>query len=416
MPQLKFYLDLPGGKQFAQNTTYTHELLKYLVKINGHLMVTDISDADYVLISMTGLVEFNRLVSLRKRARDKPIIAGGHAAFSILPLLAYADYVCVGQGFELFRDIGDAHPDISVLPYIGTKFKKAGSIVSSQVVLWDQCPVVQIAKNSYSFLYSIGCRNKCSFCYTSWINKYQVTTKNVDHIQSKIPNKAQLYLISNDYNGKNIKRSVSDATVKQYIATPEMFKSVNLVRFGVEAPNEATRKDLLNKPISDDELREIIKISGSDKFKQSIKMFLIEGLNTLDEWLSFCDVIEDQRAKPPIWCIMNYFEPTPMTPLQDFDLRRLINLDKGPFKFKLYNACRRAKLPDCNIKDIFPIFRSVLSRANYEEVPVVWKMKDAKTREDLFARLTEHGLEGLIRKHQHPNPIIHPHNMKLKDI
>ena len=99
---------------FNKNTTYTFELLKYIVQKYKHEL-TDISNCDILGVSLTSHYEIDKLRMARKKYKNKIIIAGGHASNAPASLLAYADYVNLGQGFELFRDIRNIN-DIENLP------------------------------------------------------------------------------------------------------------------------------------------------------------------------------------------------------------------------------------------------------------------------------------------------------------
>ena len=89
----------------TKTTTYIYKLLEYLANYYGH-EVTNIDNCDIICASMSSISEIEMLRRIYKVNKGKKkIIVGGHISYTPIPLLAYSDYVNIGQGFEFFRDI-----------------------------------------------------------------------------------------------------------------------------------------------------------------------------------------------------------------------------------------------------------------------------------------------------------------------
>lgn len=397
-----------ANKGKNNTTTYTYELLKHLARKNNHDIVDSPKKADYVMLSLTGYQEFDKLVSLRKKVGSKKIIVGGHIGFIPMPLLAYADYVNVGQGFDLFRDMNNTN-DLSELNYIAARGKDT-NVISNQNIYWGDCPVVQISKQSYSSIYSVGCKNKCKFCYTSWHNKYQETTRNISRTIDKIPKNSNLYVITNDYNGPKIHRKVSDASVSNYLKHTNRYKGIQTIRTGIESPSEATRRKL-GKPISTEAIQEMLK--RTKKNKQNIKLFMMCGLDSFDLWKEFIDIFPSDISKSPkLEIILNYFEPMIGTPMENFNLFDLIELNIGKFQYLLKRRVHRVLVWRLTLKPIFTIFRTILSRCSAKEAPYIWSLRNIRNLSELYNAVDELGLGSHIKSTVHKNPVVQPYKYK----
>jgi len=393
-------------------TTYTFELLKHIAGKNGHDVVTDVGGCDVVGISLTGFQEIDTLRIFRNRNPNVKIIVGGHICNNPSAVLRYADFVCLGHAFELFRDCKSVD-DFYEQAYIIHKEKKGG--VYSQYINWDLCPLIQISKNSYSILYSSGCRNKCKFCLTSWANKYQVNPYKGRLVKARHATKGkQLYLITNDYDqGVNVKRNVSDATVKEYLKNPAGYNGIKLLRLGVESPIEKTRR-MFSKPIKDQDLQDFFKLTKKEK--QRVNLFMIAGLNTQEEWEVFAELLDiDYIGSPKIGIVINYFDPQPLTPLAKYDLRKIININIPRIKriWKIKSA-RIVIYRDLKLSPYNPIINTMLCRANWYDVDKILELKkkekftSGKIKEKketglmyFFDKIGEYGLNHLINgKHK----------------
>lgn len=329
---MKYFLHTDGN---GENTAYTQELLKHLAVKNGHKMVAE-SECDAVLFSMTSHYEIDKLIKLRKLTK-KPIIVGGHASNSPLPLLEFCDYVNLGSGFEFFEKVISMET-IESFDFIVSKNKRKGKY--SNYINWNNIPLVQISKNSFSYLESVGCQHKCKFCVTSWMNKYQKNPneKAIKAVLNKYGAK-QLYLIGNNYNRNFGNLNVSDATIKEYNECPQKYEKIKLIRVGLESPSEETRK-WLAKPISDSDIKEFFYKTKIMKKRSNI--FMIAGIDDQEKWEEFRDIMgkDFENSKPSASYIINYFDPSMGTPFERYNLANIkpINIPRIKRLWKLHNA------------------------------------------------------------------------------
>jgi len=362
---------------FANNlnfaTTYTYELLKHLARKNNHEITEDVGKADAILLSLTSFYEFNELLKLRKNHKEKIIIVGGHACNSPEPLLHYANYVNLGQGFEFFKL--KSFSEIEQAYFIVHKNKKHGKY--SDLIEWNLLPIVQISKNSYSYLESVGCKYKCSFCLTSWTNKYQKNPNDIiiKNIEEKYAEK-QLYFIGNNYERPNTKIKVSDATIKKYNENPLYYDNISLIRVGLESPSQETRY-MLKKRISDEEVKKFFYFTK--KYKKRANIFMIAGLDSQETWENFTEILGDnfEESHPSLNFIINYLDPSKGTPLEHYDLRKIIPINIPRIKriWKLKNA-RIVIFRDLKISWKNSTIDALLQRTiEKEKIEYLWKLR-----------------------------------------
>jgi radical SAM superfamily enzyme YgiQ (UPF0313 family) len=388
-------------------TSYTHELLKHLAIKNGHEVVSSPDIADISGISLTSFYEIDELRKFRAKNKEGLIVAGGHACNNPSALLRYADFVCLGQGFQFFSECGSVS-DMFEKPYIIHKKKIAGEY--SDFIDWGLIPCVKIGKNSYSYLYSMGCRNKCKFCLTSWANKYQANPNKagIKKLKDRIGSK-QFYLITNDFDsGVNVNRSVSDVRVKEYLSSPEKFDGIKLLRLGVESPSEKTRS-WLSKPIKTDHLKDFFRLTKERR--QRVNIFMIAGFDSQEKWEWFADIFDqDYEATPKIGVVMNYFDPSKLTPLENYDLRKIISLNIPRIKriWRTKNV-RPVIFMDFSLYPYSALIDAMFNRANWYDVDKIMEMRKKekfitgkiKERKDkglpyFFDAVQRHGLEHLL--------------------
>lgn len=380
------------------NTTYSFELLKHIAKYYKHEIVEPIN-CDVLCVSLTSHYEIDKLKKARKEYKDKIIIVGGHVSNAPACLLTYADYVNLGQGFEFFRDAKKIS-DIENLPYIVSKNKREGTY--SHFIDWDILPIVKISKYSYSYLESVGCKNKCKFCLTSWLNKYQVNPKQktismlVERYRKMQYN--QFYLIGNNYERESCNLNVSDVTLKGYIKNPGKYEKTKLIRVGIESPDEKTRF-FLGKKITDDEVKEFFKITKH--LKKRVNIFLMAGFDTQEVWESFKDILgQDFNTTPKINFIVNYFDPSLGTPLYNFDLTGLIpiNIMKIKRLWKIYNG-RTIIFRDNSISWKNNVIDSLLQRCDKTKTELILRLQknNYKSYKEMLDIFMMQGLEKEIK-------------------
>lgn len=381
------------NKTLKGNTNYTNELLRHIAIKNGHKQES--KDFDILVVSLTSHYEIEELKRARKQHPDKKIIVGGHCSNAPASLLHWADYVNLGQGFEFFRDVNENN--IETLPYIVSKEKKDG--IFSQYIDWDKCPVVQIGKNSYSYLESVGCKNKCKFCLTSWLNKHQVNPKQATiKTLGKMYQKKQLYMIGNNYESISCNLNVSDVTIKGYNERYSNYENIKLLRVGLESVSEQTRK-ALGKNISDEDVKEFFQRTKQEKKRCNV--FLIAGLDPQETWENFIQVLPKCQieSSPRIGIIINYFDPSMGTPLWSYDLTKIIpiNLPKIKRIWKLHNA-RIVIFRDLTLSWKNSTFDSLLQRCKTKDVESIMELRKVKYSDinAMFESIKKAGYEDIL--------------------
>jgi len=378
--------------------TYVEELLKYLTKKYGHELIEE-DHAELIGLSMSHISQFGELKKLREKYPEKKIIVGGHAANAARALLRYADFINLGHGFEFFEQ-NQKIDDLYGKSYIMTKGKKDYNF--SQYIDWSKIPVVQIGENSFSYLWSVGCKKKCKFCLTSWLNKYQKNPEGslvLKRIRNKIGKSKQLYVISNDFSESYAGRNVADVLVSDFLRNPLKFKNVKLIRCGVEFAKEENRRKYA-KPISNEEIRKLIRLTK--KMGKRMNIFMIAGLETEQDYLDFGkDVLEpDYDTNPKIGFIFNYLSPQKLTPLENFNLENIIevNLEKIKYWWKIRNG-RVVIFHSNTLRPYNAIKYSICERANEETIDAAWGLVERRheSLEALWQDINRLGLSDLAK-------------------
>lgn len=294
---------------------YTASVLKKLIKINGHELTTA-ENSDIILVSLCDITEIKILKKARETYKSKFIICGGCISVFYKVLALFADAVTVGQGFEFFEL--QTKDEIIKAPFVYTKGKK--EVYPSTRIDWGIVPAVQLTSNTFYYWGAVGCKNKCSFCLTSWTNKEQHNDpKRIKAMQTKIKN---VKIISNEEETSlTIKENVKDLMLKTFLNAE--YVNTKLVRIGLEFATEKTRKE--NGKFFTDE--EILKaIEKAEKHKTELQFFCISGLNTKKEWLDLFEKIPVQYlARPRVFFKFTNLEYQMHTPL--YKKRKEMNLD-----------------------------------------------------------------------------------------
>lgn len=396
-------------------TTYTYKLLESLAIRYGHNVV-NLPDAEIIGYTMTSHYDMPTLRKIRKIFPDKKIIVGGHASNSPAPLLAYADYVNLGQGFQIFKE-NKKIEDLNDKTYIVTNDKLEGEY--SHYIDWAKIPIIRISKNSYSYLESVGCSHKCKFCLTSWMNKHQVNPnqKTLSYLSEKY-SKQQLYFIGNNYESLSCNLKVSDVTVKGYNTQYPKYRGISLIRVGLESVTEKTRKSL-GKNISDEDVRRFFAITKAENKRSNI--FMIAGLNTQDEWEYFTEILpyDSLVAKPAIGIVINYIDPSFGTPLERYDLRKIIpvNIPRIKRLWKLHNS--RIKIfHEASLSWKNSTIDSIIQRSyGIDKIEKLLKLKNETFSDfqEFIDRLYSEGFEKEVQgNYEYPFQLTNWHNNKWK--
>jgi len=264
------------------SNTYTTDVLKHISKLYGHEIVPAI-EADCILISLNDIMSIYDLEKARIQYRGKTIIAGGHAACHFKLLKIFADVVWVGHCFEFFKCNSLAEIKSHKSSYI-----KDGKIVeASQYIDWNIVPMIQQSKNSVYFWAGVGCKNKCSFCLTSWTNRHQLNTDSNIKKACILANKHKynINIVSNEYAediGIKIKSHVKDMMIKDVDKLKA--KDVNMIRCGIEFAAPENRKKY-GKYFTDEQFIKLV--NKCHELKIELNAFCLIGIDTQQQWEEF---------------------------------------------------------------------------------------------------------------------------------
>lgn len=325
-----------NGKAFLIG--YTHGLFRYFLRKRG--LSCESKTPEVIFYSVYDPLDVINLRAIRKRNRKTLIIAGGIECFSPGYLVPYADFACAGEGFGFLRDF----PSTSVED-LSTWAEKQKNIVGlGQIgkilepdfyIPWSELPAVKVGKNVHYYLVSRGCRNKCAFCATSWLNP---------NVQHPAPNMAVLggmakqegihkkavYLIGNDtgdFPTPYWSKAAASVSVKKFLANPEQFRKRMLLHIGIEGTTEKQRQ-LYGKPISSEEIRTLFHITKNFKIN-IVLFFIVQQPWDMSEFLAA--IPYDTDAYPRVTLKFTQLSPTPWTPMENHDLSR-----EEPFPVKYW--------------------------------------------------------------------------------
>jgi hypothetical protein len=306
---MKYYLEEVTDKG---NVFYTYQILKALIAVNGHTLEERPEDADVLLISLVAIWDVSRIKKMRSRYPMAKIVAGGAMSFMIEPLTIWADAVNVGQGFEFFKL--KTWDQILSAPFVYVRGKDA--VYPSNYIDWQSVPLVQCAARKWYYWAGVGCKNKCSFCLTSWTNKEQ--RNQLERVQQawltlkKHDKKANLILVANETQSFDLKNKVRDYMVKDYIK-PIRVPS-GLVRLGIEFPSEETRRKM-GKPMSEADIVTAFDLAAMRR--NDLHCFYIAGLNSKDEWREHFEnvLLPTSEKQPKIMIKITNLVIEPHTPL-----------------------------------------------------------------------------------------------------
>lgn len=389
---MKFYLIEPKNQS---NVLYTYSLLKRLIKLNNHILTEDIKDCDFVLVSLCDIIELEKLRKIKKSVGDKKIIAGGSVCILFKLISVYADYVNVGQGFEFFK----CRTENEIKKLKSIYYNGCEKIIEpSTLIEWDKLHICQISKNNFSYLMSVGCKNKCKFCFTTWTNKLQKNNKSeiiVNNIVKKINGKNSIMFISNETDEYNIKNKIRDIMLINYIK--KSFNKENKpmwFRIGFEFCREENRKKY-GKFFTDLQFQTVLQKSKIENI--NINFFCLGGMETKQEWYDFFDKninIIDGDFRPKIlfkFTNLDYFMFTPLHK-ERFNINKNNLLDED-FRNYIYNnfLIRNHRFRTQTIK--YPahcLWRTGLSYCvNEKEVNLYFENKDNKNVKEMYNLLYE---------------------------
>jgi len=315
----------------SQLTAYTTRLVTHWLTKHGAKEV-DAADATVILCTCSSVRELSTLRRARKLA-DKlrvPLVAGGHAAYAGASLLAWADYVCVGEGYHLLADAAGRGASwrgaFDEAPNVLSKADPLREVVPDYRVPWGRLPAIQLDKHNFYALAGRGCRRKCSFCMTSWVQPWQSedprwVRKMQAAAKRSIKGGGGIYFVTND---DGLGTQAGSTTLKRFLAV-ERDDWPMVIRCGIEGLT-AERRRAFKKPIADEDIA--AAILKSRRINRVLQLFYIVGFpdDPPDEeaFLPLAECLPTETVRQPwVYLKFTYFEPNPHTPMARWDVSQL---------------------------------------------------------------------------------------------
>ncbi len=251
---------------------YTVSVLTHIAKFYGHEIVEP-EDADMLLVSVCDVHDLGFAEKVRNKYPNKIIMIGGHAAVYYKLWFLFGDYVNIGQGFELLKCQSiDEMKELKCVTWEG----KDEIIHPSNLIEWENVPVANVSKGGRYYWGSVGCKNKCSFCVTSWTNTYQTNSPaRVNKVLTQYPN---CIIVTNDSAGF-LSRPTQSIMLKDFLKAP--LRQGSIYRLGIEFATEERRKKY-GKSFTDSEF--VAAMLRAARRKVRLRLFCITGLDTMEEW------------------------------------------------------------------------------------------------------------------------------------
>lgn len=373
------------------NIFYTEYLLKKLITVNKHTL-TNNDEADFILISICDITEIGYLKKLRQQYPAKKIIVGGHLAVFFKLLILFADYVNVGQGFEFFKC--ETENDIKKISSIYYKNKDI-SIIPSVLIEWELCPIVQLSCKRYSYWAAIGCKNKCSFCLTSWTNKQQTNNQHrIKKAYEAIRKGYSLKLIANEgYDNMDRKELVKDMLLTDFIKQDKI--NCPQIRIGVEFATEENRRKNGKAFTNEQFIQAVIRAREENILLQC---FCIAGIDTKQQWIDFINMVPDYyKLSPKLVFKFTNLEYQMFTPM--YKSRFDINIDNyldGQFGKDIFEGNRLRMKNFKTFKVKYPahsLWRTGLSACtNINEFNKIWELRNTKDINSVYKVINESGV------------------------
>lgn len=372
--------------------TYSRVLLEKLIKINSHQLVEN-DEADIILCSIVDVTEIRLLKDIRDRYPEKKIAAGGQFCVFFKAAALFADYVNVGSGFEFFEC--KTEEEIRSLKCV--YFNGKERIESSNIIRWDQVPIVQLTKKVYSYFGATGCPNKCKFCLTSWTNSHNENseTKIRRAVRMIQKNGGSPTIISNEQDHTaDIKTPSKSMMLRNFLDSNEV--TSKKIRIGLEFATEKSRA-YMGKKISDKDL--LAAIEKARELKIELQFFCIAGWDRKEDWVSLIRSIpKTLNSMPRIVFKFTNLEYQMHTPL--WKKRREISisnyLDTNSAR-ELYMIAMSEGTANIRVKSIkYPahsLWRTGVSASvTMEQFNTFWALRNSKDIGELYQALQQSGV------------------------
>ena len=252
---------------------YTISVIKHLMIYNGHEITTP-DDADILAISICDVTQIKFVERVRKLYPGKKLLVGGHAAIYYKLFGIFADYVNLGQGFEVFEC--QTIEEIENLPSVWVRGVEKPVLIPSTKIDWSIVPVANVTRKQKYYWGAVGCKNKCKFCLTSWANPHQ--KNDVHRVKQVLKQYPNCTIVSNDSEDVP-PRMTQSIMLKDFLVRP--LKKHAVYRIGVEFATETNRRRY-GKPFSDDMFVQAVDRAYDEPVR--LKLFCISGIDGYDDW------------------------------------------------------------------------------------------------------------------------------------
>lgn len=363
---------------------YTEKLLLHILKRKGHAHALD-SDS-IIIASLCDVTDIPKLAKLRARYPDNKILAGGHfAKIGVVAMSLFADAVCVGHAYDMFNCT--SWGELCELPCVFTG-DRGKQIDVSYNIDWRLAPVVQTDSKRFYVWGGIGCKNKCSFCLTSWtephIDRPGVKTV-AARAKKQIGHKGSVKIISNAYSPSLGDDLVQDMLLKDLLRVRSNTKR-KMIRCGLEFATTASRKRNA-KPITDEQLRRAIAHAGD--LNLDLHLFCIGGYDRIEDWDCVLDAIPESDAMSPRvffkWTNLEYQQKTPLwRHVKEIDFDRYLDASfTARFFRKAAHKNKRVRVMPVKYP-AHAIWRICMSNVqDMEQYKIVEKAKNVKDMEEI---------------------------------
>lgn len=278
-------------------------------------------EADFIWFSCCDPDDLNTLIKLRNDYPDKGLIMGGFEAYFAIPYFAWIDYAVLGSGYNFIKKWGQDYKEALKLDCVMEG--PEDETVPDYHVPFQEYPLLKMpGRNKYFYLAGKGCRRKCKFCATSWVQPHQEASKVlVKKVLRKVEqeNYGNINLVCNDSSRvyKSSAINAQSVRVEDYLENPSRYKS-NMLHFGIEGWTEEKRREW-NKPVSNANIRKLLEVTK--KQKQKCELFFIVGyegwnMDKVRQFAEKCLPLETKQS-PTIHVKLTYIDYMAHTPLYD---------------------------------------------------------------------------------------------------
>lgn len=375
MEQLKVALTEPGKDMYksltAQIIMASAARAGFAVEYVPFQEIRKDKTFDIWLVSLHHVRDYWRLPLLFRRLGVEPLadkrkgfplfIAGGGPLTNPLPVAAFFDVICIGEGEEWIQEalhLLNLHRDIGCLENIeGTYLPVRGRKQEVKRRVFRDIDGNGSFWNFYSEGYSKGikdvlyievargCRHRCRFCKLSWMRK-EIDEWTLNAVEEELtrqaklrPDKRYINLNAPDIGSVSWYPKFPDILERYGYNMPytsirfdsfqvlERLKKNQLVRLGLEGMSRRLRRWLNKGDWDTDYIVEVMRRIYCEQGLPTAKWFIITSLpaETEADREEFYELMRRLMNVPPRWGILRIsatnFVPEPHTPMQWFPAR-----------------------------------------------------------------------------------------------